>query len=111
MMPHTYSLADISNIKLRKRLLDENHPDIAHTQSVLGECLGALGQYATAEPLVLKSYEKMKPAQGKKDHGAVEVLKRRTVGRKERVGSAVAKEEVQPRAAEQPGSAPVSLSE
>ena len=63
-------------LRIRKAALPDDHARLAHTRSVLGECLTALSRYDEAEPLVLESYERLKTVQGEAGAGTRKALSR-----------------------------------
>ncbi len=51
-------------VKLRLEFLPPHHFWVAEAHAALGECLTSQGRYAEAEPLLLRSYERLKISQG-----------------------------------------------
>lgn len=63
-------------LELRKRIFPEGHWTMAVDRSVLGECLGLLGRYGEAEPLLLQSYRLLSEKLGKEHRRTKKSLKR-----------------------------------
>ena len=63
-------------LTLQRDSLPEDHPALAISRSVLGECLTALGQHAEAEPLLIESYNRLKAAQAESGHETRKTLRR-----------------------------------
>lgn len=63
-------------LTIRQNALPPGHWITAMAQSVLGECLMAVGRYAGAEPLLLESYPNIKKGLGPEDERALTALSR-----------------------------------
>ncbi len=51
-------------LRMRMALVEDDHWRIAGLETLIGGCLTSLGQYESAEPLLLSSYEQIKIAKG-----------------------------------------------